>query len=72
MERREFTVHGAYQYNRTGPKRWILSHIMRYWWLPVIMVISSVGANAMASYAGAYMATPSGGWKGRHLPCAIC
>jgi len=27
---REFTVAGAYHYNRAGPVRWIISHVLRY------------------------------------------
>ena len=30
MSNREFTVASEYQYNRTSPVRWILSHVMRY------------------------------------------
>jgi ATP-binding cassette, subfamily B, bacterial len=28
--RREFSVAGEHQYNRAGPVRWILSHVLRY------------------------------------------
>ncbi|MFN3334735.1 MAG: ABC transporter ATP-binding protein, partial [Caldilinea sp.] len=28
--RREFSVEGEYRYDRRGPVRWILSHVLRY------------------------------------------
>ncbi|MDQ2717509.1 MAG: ABC transporter ATP-binding protein/permease, partial [Chloroflexota bacterium] len=30
MSKREFTVAGEYQYNRSSPIRWIISHVLRY------------------------------------------
>jgi len=30
MQKSEFTVQGAYRYNRAGPVRWIVSHALRY------------------------------------------
>ncbi|MGQ9682550.1 MAG: ABC transporter ATP-binding protein [Anaerolineae bacterium] len=35
MLKREFTVANEYRYRHTGPWRWILSHILRYPWLPL-------------------------------------
>jgi ATP-binding cassette subfamily B protein len=30
LAKREFTVPGEYNYNRSGPLRWIISHLLRY------------------------------------------
>ena len=30
MARREFTVADEYVYNRAGPVRWVISHVLRY------------------------------------------
>ena len=35
MQKREFSVAGEYRYNRAGPIRWMISHVLRYPWLPV-------------------------------------
>jgi ATP-binding cassette subfamily B protein len=47
----EFTVSGAYRYNRSGPARWIISHVRRY---PIYLLgtlATTVVANWMASRA---------------------
>ncbi|HSH04033.1 MAG TPA: ABC transporter ATP-binding protein [Anaerolineae bacterium] len=38
----EFRIDNAYTYNRSSPSRWILSHLGRYYWLPLIMLVSSL------------------------------
>jgi len=30
LSKREFTIANEYQYNRTSPVRWIVSHVLRY------------------------------------------
>jgi len=34
----EFTVENAYAYNRSGPVRWILSHVWRYKFLLLLTI----------------------------------
>jgi ATP-binding cassette, subfamily B, bacterial len=51
VSKREFTVADEYRYNRSGPVRWILSHALRYPFLPVGMALASIGSNAMMSYS---------------------
>jgi ATP-binding cassette, subfamily B, bacterial len=51
LSKREFTVAEEYRYNRSGPVRWILSHVLRYPLLPVGMALASMGSNAMMSYS---------------------
>ncbi len=53
--KREFTVEKAYTYNRSGPIRWIVSHIMRYWYLPVAMVAMAVVNNTAFSGIRVYV-----------------
>jgi len=48
---REFTASDEYRYNRSGPVRWIISHIVRYPHLPLAVVVASVGGNALMSYS---------------------
>ncbi len=48
-QRREFTVAGAYQYDTSTTLRWILSHIFRYRWLPIVAILGQVVGNAALS-----------------------
>ena len=50
MSEREFRLENEYQYNRSGPKRWILSHVLRYPWLPVLVSIAAIVNNFAHSY----------------------
>ena len=50
MSKREFTLANEYQYDRSSPPRWILSHIMRYWYLPAIMIVTTLATNSVMSY----------------------
>ena len=51
MSRREFRVAGEHRYNRTSPVRWVLSHIGRYWYLPLGMLLASTIDQGMMSYS---------------------
>jgi ATP-binding cassette subfamily B protein len=46
----EFQVEGAYRYNRRGPARWVISHLLRYPLLPLALLLSAVANNAAYSY----------------------
>ncbi len=50
MEKREFTVENEYRYNRSGPMRWIFSHLLRYPYLPLLTVVATVLNNLFYSY----------------------
>ncbi|MBC7263401.1 MAG: ABC transporter ATP-binding protein [Chloroflexi bacterium] len=50
MEKREFTVANEYRYDRSGPVRWIISHLIRYPLLPVAAAASAVLNNTFYSY----------------------
>jgi ATP-binding cassette subfamily B protein len=45
MRKREFQIENEYQYDRRGPLRWILSHMMRYPILPLALVVCAVANN---------------------------
>jgi len=44
---REFTVAGEYVYNRRSPVRWIISHVLRYPWLPAFMLLGNIGSSVL-------------------------
>ncbi len=45
----EFSVPDRYHANRKGPKRWLFSHAMRYWYLWVLLIIGAVSNALLAS-----------------------
>jgi ATP-binding cassette subfamily B protein len=46
----EFSVTGSHSYNRSGPVRWILSHIWRFRWYAFGMLSMSLAMNLLNSY----------------------
>jgi ATP-binding cassette subfamily B protein len=44
---REFTVAGEYVYDRRSPVRWIISHILRYPWLPALTLLGNICSSAL-------------------------
>ena len=50
MINREFRLENEKQFNRTGPVRWIASHLSQYPWLPVAAILAAVVNNFAASY----------------------
>lgn len=50
MAKSEFHIENSYEYNRLSPVAWIRSHAMRYWWLPLTVLLASVLNNFAASY----------------------
>jgi len=51
LSKREFTLASEHRYNRSGPVRWLISHILRYPLLPLGMVVCAIIANALMSYS---------------------
>ena len=49
MEKREFTVADEYRYNQSSPLRWIISHILRYPWLPVATILLATLVSILTS-----------------------
>jgi ATP-binding cassette subfamily B protein len=50
MSKKEFTVANTYPYNRSSPRRWLLSHVLRYPLFPVAMVLAALANNLFYSY----------------------
>ena len=50
MSKKEFRIENEYRYNHTGPLRWIFSHLMRYPWLPLLVIVASVINNFAAGF----------------------
>ncbi len=72
MSKREFRLENEYPYNRSGPKRWILSHTFRYPWLPILVIAAAIVNNFAHGYVQVYIGrafdlitTP--GWQPRAL-----
>jgi ATP-binding cassette subfamily B protein len=47
---REFRLENEKQFDRTGPVRWIVSHLAQYPWLPAAAILAAVVNNFAASY----------------------
>ena len=50
MTNREFRLENEQQYDRTGPARWIISHLSQYAWLPAAALLAAIVNNFAASY----------------------
>lgn len=55
MIRKEFRLANEYAYNRQGPVRWILSHLRRYPWLPLVVLLATVINNVGYSYVQVFI-----------------
>ena len=55
MSKKEFRVENEYIYNRSGPIRWILSHVLRYPWLPILVTVAAIINNLAASYVQVFI-----------------
>ena len=55
MAKSEFTVAGAHRYDRRGPLRWILSHVLRYKRFIAGFLLASITANVFASLTRVYI-----------------
>jgi ATP-binding cassette subfamily B protein len=72
VAKREFRIENEYHYNRKGPVRWILSHVFRYAWLPIVVTVTAVINNFAYSYnqviiGSAFDLITSPGWEIRAL-----
>jgi len=50
MTKREFRLESEYPYHRSGPVRWIISHIMRYPLFPLAMILAAILDNGFYSF----------------------
>jgi ATP-binding cassette subfamily B protein len=49
VEKREFTVTDEYRYDRSGPLRWVVSHTLRYAYLPLVSLVATILNNGFYS-----------------------
>ena len=49
MSKREFSVAGEYNYNRSSPVRWIISHLLRYKFFIASFILTSISSNVATS-----------------------
>ena len=71
-EAAEFRVHRSKLYNRSGPIKWVLSHLLQYPLLPIGMIVTSVVNNFAFSYIQIFVGEGfdrilSAGWARRDL-----
>jgi ATP-binding cassette subfamily B protein len=50
LPKREFTVSNEYQYNRSGPVRWITSHFARYKYIILLYMMAALLANIFSAF----------------------
>ena len=50
MSKKEFQVENEHQYNHSSPVRWITSHVIRYPWLPLLVVGTAIVNNFAYGY----------------------
>jgi ATP-binding cassette subfamily B protein len=55
MSRREFTVKDEHLYNRSGPVKWIMSHVARYPLFPTVVILAAIANNFFYSYIQIYI-----------------
>lgn len=47
----EFTIAGTHRYDYRSPVRWVVSHLIRYPWLPVIVILTGIAEAGLFSIA---------------------
>jgi len=50
LTKREFRLENEYHYNRSGPVRWIISHLMRYPLFPLVTILAAILNNGFYSF----------------------
>ena len=72
MTKREFRLAHEFHYNRSGPVRWIVSHLMRYPLFPLATILAAVLNNAAYSYRQVFIGQgfdliTTSGWRTAEL-----
>jgi ATP-binding cassette subfamily B protein len=55
VSKREFTLKNEHRYNRTGPIRWIISHVIRYPLFPALILVAAIFNNLAYSYVQVFI-----------------
>ena len=72
MSKKEFTLDDAYPYNRSGPVRWIISHLLRYPFFPLAVIAAAILNNFAYSNIQVYVGRgfdliSNAGWTNNEL-----
>ena len=72
MSKKEFTLDDAYPYNRSGPVRWIISHLLRYPFFPLAVIAAAILNNFAYGNIQVYVGRgfdliSSAGWTNNEL-----
>jgi len=72
LTKREFRLAHEFHYNRSGPVRWIVSHLMRYPLFPLATILAAVLNNAAYSYRQVFIGQgfdliTTSGWRTAEL-----
>lgn len=72
MTKKEFRLEKEYNYNRSSPVRWIISHLLRYPLFPLITVVAAILNNLAYSYIQVFIGQgfdliTSPGWRTAEL-----
>ncbi|MBV9787510.1 MAG: ABC transporter ATP-binding protein [Chloroflexi bacterium] len=51
MANSEFTIAGTHRYDYRSPVRWVVSHLIRYPWLPVVVILTGIAEAGLFSAA---------------------
>ncbi len=49
VDKREFAIANEYQYDRSGPLRWFVAHVLRYPWIPLAGVALALATSSLYS-----------------------
>jgi ATP-binding cassette subfamily B protein len=55
MHQREFTIANEYHYDRKSAPRWVLAHVLRYPFMPLIFIITAIGMAAAQSLGAVFV-----------------
>ncbi|MCR4407636.1 MAG: ABC transporter ATP-binding protein/permease [Anaerolineae bacterium] len=72
MTKKEFRLENEYLYNRSGPVRWIISHMLRYPLFPLVTIVAAILNNLAYSYIQVFIGQgfdliASSGWRTAEL-----
>jgi len=72
LTKKEFTLDDAYDYNRSGPVRWIISHLLRYPFFPLAVIAAAILNNFAYGNIQVYVGRgfdliSSAGWTNNEL-----
>jgi ATP-binding cassette subfamily B protein len=72
LNKREFRLENEYHYNRSGPVRWLVSHLMRYPFFPLVTILAAILNNGFYSFIQVFVGQgfdliTTAGWRTTEL-----